>query len=1016
MALYFGGASSHRVDCGSGTATASVNLTTGTMIAWVYMNSVADGRFAARGLFGTSDPSWWASGVNQVDVFINRATAGLNVNATSANLPGFGSGKWSLIAATWNTGGVDADQHLYSGDLTTLADEASAYATRTVGSGTVSNNSSRPLILGNAANNALALPGRLHTIQFYNRQLSLAEIRSWQFQPRNLTGCVGHWRLGDSGTGTQRDLSGNRNNGTVTGATLANNPPLPRWRRRGAIYVPASAAPTEISGTVTGTLSLGGSATATVPVTATASGSLSLGGSATASVGDPPVTASASGSLSLAGSATALVAVTALISGSLAIAGTASAAVGPTVTVDTGTTYQVMSGWEATAQIGQTDVTSYPWATETLDLAVNQLGLNRIRLEVYAGVENDADYFLQYYNGEIDTATWNSKKFSPVNDDGDPDTVNASGFHFGRIDLDVSVVVNPMRALLAARGESLYVNLCYVAFSTTTGHLHEDVDEYAELILATFQHLDSTYGWVPDAVEVILEPDNGTFFDSGGGTLIGQAIAATGAKLDAAGYTGVEFIAPSTESMANADDYFDAIWAVTAARPYLKEISYHRYLGVSDTNLGNIKTRATANDLRSAMLEHIGSGVEALYKDILLGHASAWQQFTIAYPNATDNGGKYFPIVSNSPTWGSRTHALALYFRHVRRGAVRVGATSADANVRPVAFQNPWGGVVTVLHCDAAGDYIVEGLPAGRYDVTRATATADASDLGEITVGGDGRAYLSVPDASIVAIAPLGEAFVLGSLSISGAATASVAVTASVSGSLSLGGSAAGEVTSSDVSAAVTGSLALSGTATATVAVQASASGTLAIAGSAAATVPVTASVSGALALAGAATGEIPVTATVTGTLSLSGSGTAVVGNPPVTASVSGSLGITGSASVTVPVTGQVAGALAITGNAVGAVEVSAAVAGTVTLAGSVTGTVPVTVTVTGSLGLAGTGTATVPVVGAITGSLGLTGSATVTTAVAILESFTMTVLTAPRYRMEIATAPRYTMDLGGPA
>jgi hypothetical protein len=120
-------------------------------------------------------------------------------------------------------------------------------------------------------------------------------------------------------------------------------------------------------------------------------------------------------------------------------------------------------------------------------------------------------------------------------------------------------IVVPLRAKLAARGEALYVNLCYVAFTSGIAsgiYAHSDPAEYAEFLLATFQHLQSRYGWVPDGIEVILEPDNRTIWANTSGTLIGQAIKAAGDRLAAAGFHP-DFIAPSVMNNSNGPAYID---------------------------------------------------------------------------------------------------------------------------------------------------------------------------------------------------------------------------------------------------------------------------------------------------------------------------------------------------------------------------------------------------------------------------------------------------------------------------
>lgn len=381
---------------------------------------------------------------------------------------------------------------------------------------------------------------------------------------------------------------------------------------------------------------------------------------------------------------------------------------GPIITVDLATRYQTLSGWEATAQAGQAQPGFLAWQSELMDSAV-ALGITRLRIELASGTENTVDYYGQFRAGTITNAAYNAQRYAWVNDNADPLSATASGFQWTKMDEAMTQVVVPLRNRLAARGDSLYLSMNYVSFGGSTAQA--DPNEWAELVLAAFQHLQQRYGFVPDAVEVILEPDNNTIRT---GTGIGKMIATAGPRLAAAGFRP-EFVAPSVTNMGNAVPYLDAIVAVPGALTYLKEVSYHRYQGYSPANLAGIATRAKALGLRTAMLEHIGSGIDALLEDLTVGNASAWQQYTLAFPT-TDNGAQYFTLPGNRPTTGALTKLLQPVFSAVKRGAVRVASASPDYVT--AAFQNPDGRVVSVIRTTAAGSATVVGLPVGQYLVT----------------------------------------------------------------------------------------------------------------------------------------------------------------------------------------------------------------------------------------------------------------------------------------------------------
>ena len=76
-------------------------------------------------------------------------------------------------------------------------------------------------------------------------------------------------------------------------------------------------------------------------------------------------------------------------------------------------------------------------------------------------------------------------------------------------------------------------------------------------MLAVFTHMRQKYGFVPNGIDVVNEPDN--FADWSNGTRIGRVIVATANKLQAAGFAVPEFIAPSTANTGNSIQKIDEI-------------------------------------------------------------------------------------------------------------------------------------------------------------------------------------------------------------------------------------------------------------------------------------------------------------------------------------------------------------------------------------------------------------------------------------------------------------------------
>ncbi|HSM16763.1 MAG TPA: carboxypeptidase-like regulatory domain-containing protein [Gemmatimonadales bacterium] len=472
-------------------------------------------------------------------------------------------------------------------------------------------------------------------------------------------------------------------------------------------------------------------------------GAISASGSFTAgtTAGNFTVTASANG---LLGTATVVV----VPPGS-----------GPVIAVVPTAALQTMTGWEATAQAGQDECDPVAFANyrnPLYDRVVTELGINRLRLPVRSGAENPTDHYADLLAGRITRAEWRTVRYAAINDNTSPTSVNAAGFHFTELDYYIDNVVTPIRTRLLARGEQLYVNLNFTDFSTQgAGTLfHKQAPaEYAEFLLAAFQLIQSRDGWTPDAVELVLEPDNAQWT----GAQIGQALVAAGDRLAAAGYRP-DFIAPSNANMGGAITYFDQLIAVPRATQYLPDLAYHRYGGVSTGNLQTIGARAQAAGIRTSMLEHIGSGYQDLHQDLTLARNSSWQQFILGWCGTGDNGGTYYPIDVTTPTApvilvGSRPRYLQQYFRDVRLGAVRYQATSTSGTFEPLAFRNTSGRWTVVVKANAGGSFSVTGLPAGSYGVTYTTATEFRTARPAVTLAAGQPLVTSIPATGVLTIA-----------------------------------------------------------------------------------------------------------------------------------------------------------------------------------------------------------------------------------------------------------------------
>jgi hypothetical protein len=410
-----------------------------------------------------------------------------------------------------------------------------------------------------------------------------------------------------------------------------------------------------------------------------------------------------------------------------------------TVTLDLERRYQTITGWEAVAQAGQDASPGFDRYRDRLfEMAVNDLGINRLRLEIRSGQENPIDYYRELQDGRITEARFKEVRYEAVDDNGDARILDPLGFKFSETDGTIENVVIPIRNLLANRGESLYLNLTFVDFSQSSASSlrhNERPAEYAEFMLAFFKHMQAKYGFTPDAIGVILEPDNTRWT----GKQIGEAINSTATLLRNEGFTP-KFIAPSTTSMERAVTMIDEIEGVPGAVDHISEFSYHRYRGVSTASLAKLAEKGVGFGKQTSMLEWIGADHYTLHEDLTIGNVSAWQQYTLAFPDVPDNGAQYFIIRPDdtsgpSAVLSDRAKYLRQFFYYVRSGSSRVAAESTNPFISPIAFVTARGTAVVVILAKNAGNLSIAGLPAGRYTVTHAiedgTGAADDATVSD---------------------------------------------------------------------------------------------------------------------------------------------------------------------------------------------------------------------------------------------------------------------------------------------
>ncbi|MGQ0538912.1 MAG: glycoside hydrolase family 30 beta sandwich domain-containing protein, partial [Gemmatimonadaceae bacterium] len=324
------------------------------------------------------------------------------------------------------------------------------------------------------------------------------------------------------------------------------------------------------------------------------------------------------------------------------------------------------------------------------------------------------------------------------------------------LDFMIEQLVIPLRQRLRARGDDLWFHIGYVG--ANTGLLHRDnPEEYAELALAAFQHMQQKFGFVPRSLELVNEPNLGNWNSQ----QVGQNLVAVKRRLNQAGFAP-QFVGPTASSAYGTILMFDQMIQIPGVAQALNEISYHRYGGTLMSYLQDIAQRGAQFGMRTSMLEHIGSGYEALHDDLTIANVSTWKQFSLAFCLNGDDGvggGLYFIIHGaeageNNPqiiTAKTSTY-LRQYFRYVYLGAVRLGATTANAAFSPVAFRNPDGKFTVVVKATSGGSFTVGGLPAGSYGIEYTTAQEYARSLSDVAITSSQAVSAAIPAAGALTI------------------------------------------------------------------------------------------------------------------------------------------------------------------------------------------------------------------------------------------------------------------------
>ncbi|MFN7914536.1 MAG: glycoside hydrolase family 30 beta sandwich domain-containing protein [Vicinamibacterales bacterium] len=463
-------------------------------------------------------------------------------------------------------------------------------------------------------------------------------------------------------------------------------------------------------------------------------------------------------------SITALILASALVAGGCKTNnGPASASSTPerdvTISLNASAIEQEMGGWEVPILGTARDyLGTVPVAQEVFNQAVNDLGLTRLAISVFPGMESASGACQQhYFDGSLSEDNFvRTCAYSPTNDNDDPSVIDPNGFHWDLFDWEMDRLVLPMKRAMDARGEPFYLDTVYVDFAAASFEPQTNPAEYAEFVLALFQHMQAKYGFVPAGHEIINEPDLAP--DWADPAMVGRLAAATGARLRAAGFTP-ELIVPSTTDKGNAAPYLETIMNQPGAREYVKEIGWHCYKNSDPNSSAAIGAVALAYGVRSALTEcwTTGNTYESLHHEIKTSRNGMWSMGTIHGVHG------YYAISNGTITLRDRAKYMRQYYKYVRPGAKRIGVASSNPNYDPVAFINTDGRYVVVVKASAAGTFTIHNLPAGTYGIYSTTgpnpSTVTAFDVTapDQTVTAGGRLTTSIQGQGVITIFARGQ-------------------------------------------------------------------------------------------------------------------------------------------------------------------------------------------------------------------------------------------------------------------
>jgi hypothetical protein len=368
--------------------------------------------------------------------------------------------------------------------------------------------------------------------------------------------------------------------------------------------------------------------------------------------------------------------------------------------------------------------------------AVNELGLTRLRLELPGGNRSDG-------------TAWEH-----VNDDWDRLHIDWPAFNTADLDQRVTEVVLPFKRAVEANGEAfnLYVSPSFFNNGSTGAAppwLLNNPGEYTEFALALLTHLKNTHGIETDYYSILNEAGNDNPFNA---SVVAEMIKALGPRLQAAGLSTTIQFPESVNAQTAWSSYIQQTQGDGDVWQYIGCLSYHLY-GTNDPYRSQIGNLGASLGLPTAQTEFMDLTMNHLYDDLTLGRVSFWEIYGLTQCLQWNPGNASFTRIRQY--WPFRQ---VMHF--VRPGAVRIGATSDDSNLRVLAFAHQ--GRTTLLLINGSGSRTVNigNLPLGTYGVCQSVNGGACQEVGLQTAtpprgtAGTGALSVTVPSNAVLTVYP----------------------------------------------------------------------------------------------------------------------------------------------------------------------------------------------------------------------------------------------------------------------